>query len=109
MLIADAQVHIWAAATAERPWTKGSNPHRDRPVGADELVREMDGAGVDRAILIPPSWDHGRNDLVLQAARDYPQRFAVMGRIATQAPAAPGVVANCRREPGMLGLRCSFN
>ncbi len=109
MLIADAQVHIWGPDTPQRPWTPGLHPHRDTPLGAEELAREMDAAGVHRAILIPPSWDGGRNDLVLKAAQDYPGRYAVMGRLDLSTPAPPGTIAKWREQPGMLGLRCSFN
>jgi predicted TIM-barrel fold metal-dependent hydrolase len=38
MLIVDAQVHIWAADTPERPWPARHKPQRDDPLGADELL-----------------------------------------------------------------------
>ncbi len=109
MLIADAQVHVWGPDTPQRPWVPGLTPHRAVPLDAEGLLREMDVAGVQRAILIPPSWDGGRNDLALEAAQRYPDRFAVMGRIDTQAPNAPQFMATWRTQPGMLGFRCSFN
>ena len=48
MLIIDSQVHIWAPETAEKPYARedASPPHRPVPLGHDELLREMDGAGV---------------------------------------------------------------
>jgi len=110
MLIADSQVHVWGANTPERPWRAGPvKPHRDEPLGAAELARMMDEAGVHRAVLVPPSWDGDRNDLVLEAARTYPDRYAVMGRLDVKAPDARERVARLREEPGMMGLRCSFN
>jgi predicted TIM-barrel fold metal-dependent hydrolase len=109
MLIVDSQVHVWGPNTPERPWQPGPvHPHRDPPLGAEELLGLMDEAGVDRAILLPPSWD-GKNDLVLEAAEAHPDRFAVMGRIDHRAPDAPEQVANWRKQPGMLGMRLSFN
>ena len=105
MLIADAQVHIWAPNTPERPWLPGQKMHRDVPLGAEELLREMDAAGVQRAVLVPPSLDNFRNDLVLDAARQYPERFAVMGRLDHSVPAAQGMIGTWRHQPGMLGLR----
>ncbi len=109
MLIADAQVHIWAANTPERPWPARHAPHRPVPFSKDDLLREMDAAGVQRAVLVPPSWEGERNDLALAAARANPDRFAVMGRLDTEAPASRGVLTTWRRQPGMLGLRFTFS
>ena len=106
MLIVDAQVHIWAADTPERPWPAAghSYAHRHVPLGHDELLREMDAAGVSRVVIVPPSWEGDRNDLALQAARLHPERFAVMGRLQLH-PVAPDVLAAWRAQAGMLGLR----
>ena len=72
MLIADAQVHIWAADTPDRPWPAigHSYAHRDTPLGHAALLREMDAAGVDRVVIVPPSWEGDRNDLALAVPRD---------------------------------------
>jgi L-fuconolactonase len=58
MVIVDAQVHIWAADTPDRPWP-GNRSHAHRPGSflADELLKEMDAAGVARVIIVPPSWE----------------------------------------------------
>jgi L-fuconolactonase len=64
MLIADSQVHIWAANTSERPWITYDPPyipHRAVPFTKDDLLREMDAAGVHRAIIVPPPLDGFRN------------------------------------------------
>jgi len=109
MLIADAQVHIWAPNTPERPWRPGQNVHREIPLGADEVLREMNTAGGERCVLVPPSLDADRNDLSLAAARAHPSRFGVMGRLDPDAPGAREQVATWRQQPGMLGLRYSMN
>jgi L-fuconolactonase len=64
----------------------------------------MDGAGVDRAVIVPPSWEGDRNDLALAAARAHPDRFAVMGRFTVD-PGNRSALARWREQPGMLGLR----
>ena len=76
MRIVDAQVHIWAADSADRPWpTSGrSAPHRPEPFSAADLLAEMDAAGVDRVVIVPPSWEGDRNDLALAACRQHPAR-----------------------------------
>jgi len=112
MMITDAQVHLWAAETPQRPWRKGEKPHRAQPLGSDEMLREMDSAGVARVIIVPPVWEGFRNDLALEAAQQHPGRFAVMGRITPEAlvqPQSRGMLAGWRAQPGMLGLRFTFN
>jgi L-fuconolactonase len=89
MVIVDSQVHIWAADTPARPWPK--NPPIEAhpgPLSAAALSTMMEGAGVHRAILIPPSWEGTRNELALAAAKGQPNRFAVMGRLAIEEPDA---------------------
>ena len=88
MMIVDSQVHIWAPDTPERPWPPGqaARAHQPTPLTAEALLEKMDAAGVARAILVPPSWEGDRNDVVLAAAHRYPERFAVMGRISLEAP-----------------------
>lgn len=113
MLIADAQVHIWAADTPARPWPPQSpdlpKPHRDTPLSADDLLREMDAAGVDRAVLISPVFEGTRNDLVLAAARAHPHRFVVMGRIDPAQAAPAHWLDELRAAPQMRGLRFTFH
>ena len=108
MLIVDAQVHVWGANTPERPWPNRGVPQRATPLGYQELLREMDAAGVDRTIIVPPMWEGDRNDIGLEAAGTHPNRFAVMGRLDPEAPASRGKLATWRAQPGMLGLRFSF-
>jgi predicted TIM-barrel fold metal-dependent hydrolase len=69
----------------------------------------MNDAGVDRAILVPPSLEGDRNDLCLQAAHDYPSRFAVMGRLQIDHPNALERLENMVFQPGMLGVRLTFH
>jgi L-fuconolactonase len=111
MMIIDSQVHIWAPETADKPYAtrNASNPHRAVPLGHDELLREMDGAGVARCVLVPPTWEDDRNDTSLEAARLHPDRFAVMGRIKLTAPESRGLIATWKQQSHMLGVRMVFN
>jgi predicted TIM-barrel fold metal-dependent hydrolase len=109
MPIVDSQVHIWGADTPERPWPKRAEPQRPVPLGHEELLREMDAAGIDRAVIVPPSWEGDRNDLAIAAHRAHPARFATMGRLDPTDPKMRGSLAAWRRQPGMLGLRFTFH
>jgi L-fuconolactonase len=95
MLIVDAQVHIWGANTPQRP----------QPFSKDDLIKEMDAAGVERVVIAPPSWEGDSNDLALEAARLHPDRFAVMGR----PPTASRSLGDWCDQLGMLGLRVTSN
>lgn len=109
MLIVDSQVHIWGADTPARPWPKRAEAQRPVPLGADDLLREMNEAGVDRVVIVPPSWEGDRNDLGIAASTAHPKRFAVMGRLDPQDPKSRGQLANWRQQTGMLGLRFTFH
>lgn len=89
MTIIDAQVHVWAKHTPARPWIDGgvSYAHRgDGDLMPEELLREMDEAGVDKALLVSPTWEGNRNDLVLDAVERWPDRFRAIGRFQLDAP-----------------------
>jgi L-fuconolactonase len=108
-MIVDSQVHIWGENTPARPWPARAHAQRSTPVSAEEVLGWMDAGGIDRAILVPPSWEGDRNDLALRAAQRYPQRFAVMGRLDPEAPGAREQLATWREQRGMLGLRFTFH
>jgi len=108
MMIVDAQVHIWAASTPERPWPARHAPHRATPITAVELLGEMKAAGIARTVLVPPSFEGDRNDVVIAAARDYPDKFAAMGRLDPEAPDAREQVKTWKQQ-GMLGMRYTFH
>jgi len=105
--IVDSQIHIWGTDTPLRPWPYKIRAHRETPFSAVEALREMDVAGVQRAVLVPPWWEGERNDLAAEAARNHPDRFGVMGLLAADAPDAPQRLAKWRTTPGMLGIRFS--
>jgi predicted TIM-barrel fold metal-dependent hydrolase len=111
MHIVDAQVHLWGAETAQRPWPKPvlTAPQKPYPVTKDMLRFEMELAGVSRIVLVPPSWEGDRNDLALEAAALHPDQFAVMGRLAIEKPESRGRVADWKKQPGMLGMRFTFH
>src|SRR6266446_5805463 len=111
MHIVDSQVHIWGADTPDRPWPPGraAQAQKPYPVTKDMLLFEMELAHVSRIVLVPPSWEGDRNDLALQAARQHPEQFAVMGRLALEKPESRALVARWKTQPGMLGMRFTFH
>jgi predicted TIM-barrel fold metal-dependent hydrolase len=108
-IIVDAQVHQWKAQTPDRPWPPGRVAQLPEPFGYDKLLPMMNEAGVDRVVIVPPSWEGERNDYALEAAGKYPDRFAVMGRILLTSPQAPALLPKWKEQKGMLGIRMTFN
>jgi predicted TIM-barrel fold metal-dependent hydrolase len=111
--IVDSQVHIWAADRPDRTWPPPAHglkpaPHRDHPITAEELLGRMQEAGVDRTILVPPSWEGDRNDVVSAAVKRYPDKFRYVARYDVLAPSAKDWVASWRTQHGMLGLQLTF-
>ena len=107
MIIIDSQVHVWPP---DRPDRRLGPGHDERtPYSYEQLLADMDRAGVHRAILVPPSIDRNRNDYALEAVRKYPNRFAVMGKVALETGAGKDVLKGWRDQPGMLGVRLTFH
>jgi predicted TIM-barrel fold metal-dependent hydrolase len=111
MNIVDSQVHMWQAESADRPWPAGraQDAQKPYPISKETMLFQMDLAGVRRAVIVPPSWEGDRNDVALEAAQSYPDRFAVMGRLDPTDPASPGKVGAWKAQPGMLGMRFTFH
>jgi predicted TIM-barrel fold metal-dependent hydrolase len=102
MAIIDSQVHLWSSG-------KPNGAHRQvSSYTAAELVADMDAAGVDGAVIHPPGWDDKAGEVALDAARRYPDRFAVLGRFALDKPENRALIDGWKKQPGMLGLRFTF-
>jgi predicted TIM-barrel fold metal-dependent hydrolase len=108
-MIVDAQVHLWKAQAPDRPWPPGRVAQLPEPFGYDKLLPMMNEAGVDRVVIVPPSWEGERNDYALEAAGKYPDRFGIMGRIPLNNPQLAATLPKWKEQKGMLGMRVTFN
>lgn len=77
-LIVDSQVHIWGGVL---PGEHDTGAHRRDLFNASVLLPLMAEAGVAGAVLVPTHWDPYRNQTAIDAAREWPDRFVVMGKI----------------------------
>jgi predicted TIM-barrel fold metal-dependent hydrolase len=106
--IVDAQIHLWKAESDDWKWMPGMKPQMPEPFTIEKALPLMDEAGIDRAVVVPPSWPGDRNDYAIEAAKRYPNRFAVMGRLPLQDPKSAALLAKWKEQPGMLGVRLTF-
>jgi len=111
MRITDAQVHIWLPESPERPWPKDGRPAPQMADGfrTEQLLALMDEAGVERAVLVPPSWEGERNDYVIEAAQRHPTRLAAMGRFLVDDRSMHGQLRAFMDQPGIHGVRMTFS
>jgi predicted TIM-barrel fold metal-dependent hydrolase len=107
-IIVDSQVHLWKAESEDWKWVPGMKPQMPEPFTIEKLVPLMDQAGLDRVVVVPPSWPGDRNDYALEAVKRYPNRIAVMGRIALQNRQSTSLLPKWMEQPGMLGVRVTF-
>ena len=108
-MIVDAQVHLWKAESEDWKWVPGAVPQLPEPFTIERLVPMMDEAGVDRVVIVPPSWPGDRNDYALEAVQRYPARFRVMGKIPLQDSKSAALLPAWKEQMGMVGLRVIFN
>ncbi|MBC8159169.1 MAG: amidohydrolase family protein [Alphaproteobacteria bacterium] len=103
MQIIDAQIHLWGTGLPS------NLSHRQvTSFTAEEAIGLMDEGGVDAAVIHPPSWDPGSDEMASEAVRRYPGRFAIMGSLPLDQPQSRTRIAGWRKQPGMLGLRYTF-
>ena len=108
-MIVDAQIHLWKAESEDWKWVPGLKPQLPEPFTIERAISMMDEAGVDRAVIVPPSWPGDRNDYALEAVKRYPTRFRVMGKLPLQDPKSLDLLPKWKEQPGMVGLRVIFN
>lgn len=108
-LIVDSQTHIWLANTPERPWVSlDATAQMPEPFTYERLIAIMDAEGIERTVLVTPSWAGGRygNPYLAQATKAYPDRFGAVGiGINLDDPSQEEVVTNWRDQPGFIGIR----
>jgi predicted TIM-barrel fold metal-dependent hydrolase len=104
MKIVDAQIHLWNEG---KP---GNARHRQvETYTAADALKEMKEGGVDAALIHPPlSWAPNANALAIEAARQHPDKFAILGNFALDKPENRARLDTWKQQPGMLGCRFTF-
>jgi predicted TIM-barrel fold metal-dependent hydrolase len=103
MRIVDAQIHTWGSGLPSN-----QSHIQVTHFTAEEAIALMDAGGVDAAVIHPPGWDPGADEMAFRAVRDYPGRFAILGALPLDDPTSRDRIATWRDQPGMLGLRYGF-
>lgn len=109
-MITDAQVHLWNPNTPGDPWEPGAQAHLPEPMPAERMMKLMDEAGIDRAIVSPANVAPKRSPACGQAAAaKYPKRFRVMAWFVPTVPEQYKLLPRWLEQPGVCSLRLSMN
>ena len=108
-VVIDGHVHVIAPDERAYPFQPLplSGPwYREAPCSAEELLAQMDAAGVARAILVQPlgAYTHD-NRYCTDSALRRPDRFASVCSVDAQGPDPAGALAWWVRERGARGVR----
>ncbi|RPI45771.1 MAG: hypothetical protein EHM59_09275, partial [Betaproteobacteria bacterium] len=104
MLIVDSQIHIWRNGRMSSHHRQVSN------FLVEEALAEMAAAGVDCAVLHPPSaLGEDVNVQAVEAVQAHPDKFCILGHFDLLSPDRESIVAHWKERPGMLGFRFTFN
>lgn len=106
-MIVDSQVHLWKANSPDYPWPEGTKAQLPEPFTYERALPLMDAAGIDRAVVVPASFNDV-NTYALEAAAKHPTRFKIMGRIPIEDPKSAERLPKWKEQPGMLGVRVTF-
>ena len=103
MLIVDSQIHIWQNGRM--------SPHHRQvdTYSIADAVAEMKSAGVDGAVIHPPSsLGEAVNLYAEEAVRLHPDKFCILGHMNLLSSDRESIVANWRKRTGMVGFRFTF-
>ena len=102
----DAHVHVFAPASDEFPREVSPLFPAARSTTVEQLLREMDAAGVARAVLVHMAGfgiEHHR--YVVQAVQRWPDRFVAAGRVDLGDPDPPARLKELHEATGIAGVR----
>ena len=102
----DAHVHVFTHPSEQVPREVSRLAPAEREATAEQLLREMDAPGIDRAVLI----DMGGTEIeqhayVTDCVRRWPERFTATGLVPATAPDAPARLTALHEATGIEGIR----
>ncbi|MGH3756696.1 amidohydrolase family protein [Actinophytocola sp.] len=103
MIVTDSQVHVWWRVTP------GARPHQTTPLTPSRLLSAMNGAGVDRAMALLPTWSADDNEILLSAVSKVPHRLAFIARLSPFEPADREHVLTRWRHESFRGVRVALH
>ncbi len=105
--VIDTHIHVWTAGDPafpmhippeKYPWWRGTTA---------EYIAEMEAAGISRAVIVQIPYHEYDHSYALEARRQYPHRFAIVGLLDVHHADAPRTLRRMVNEDDIQGLRFS--
>ena len=100
----DSHQHFWKSAAQEQPWRTDAHGALERDFEPDDLVAELDGAGVDCTVVMQSVDEPAENDR-LAAYAEHPRVAGVVGWIPIRDPRAVEAELARTAVPKLRGVR----
>jgi predicted TIM-barrel fold metal-dependent hydrolase len=101
MIIVDSHAHFWK----EPPDRSLVFRDHQEPIGYEQLIKDMDEAGVDKLIQLTRGLMGFDNSYSIEGATRFPDRFRVMGRFDAAASDAVAQLRGWLKQPYVVGIR----
>lgn len=101
----DAHQHFWAVARGDYGWMTPDLTTLYRDFGPDDLVPQMQAAGIKRTVLVQAAETEAETDYLLAIAARTDFVAGVVGWIDMLAPDFADRLAHYRAQPKWVGLR----
>ncbi|MDA1189999.1 MAG: amidohydrolase family protein [Chloroflexi bacterium] len=106
-MIIDSHLHVWSNNVDKFPFQRGGKPSQD--ASAEFLLKTMDDAGVDRAVIVQPRNYMYDNRYVAETLKRYPDKFAGVALVDVKSPNAPDTLEDLVRNHGFGGFRLQMS
>lgn len=105
-MICDSHVHVVATDTRQYPRIDEGSEHPHPANPADEMIREMDAAGIARCLAVQAFFTYAYdNRYAVDTARAHPDRFTSVCIVDPVDPASPDRLSDLVENHGVRGLR----
>lgn len=102
----DAHLHVWNRSRARYDWLEGEPAEIARDVAIEEVLPQLDRAGIDRVVLVQSADNAEDTRNMLEVAREHPRVAGVVGWLPLEdEEATRRRLGDYRADPLLVGVR----
>jgi len=105
MTVVDSHLHVWVLRPEKYPWQNLLSSLPEEEASAELLFKHMDENGVDKAVLVQPSFYGYDNSYAADCLERYSDRLAGVCMVDPLDEKAPSQLEHWVKDQGFQGLR----